>query len=68
MAQRKERSLGYEGRYRRTLSPSGLGVGGTNSGDHAPEPSEPSSATLTEKMDSTLSPTGMYISIILNSD
>ncbi|OXA58503.1 hypothetical protein Fcan01_08538 [Folsomia candida] len=31
LAQRKERTLGYEGRYRRTLSPSGMGSNNNNS-------------------------------------
>lgn len=71
MAQRKERTLGYEGRYRRTLSPSGLG---SNSGSKSSlESATPAGASDTVgtaravsnltsggKLDSTLSPSGMF--------
>lgn len=45
MAQRKERTLGYEGRYRRTLSPSGLGSNNNNSKSSLTDTSSPSPST-----------------------
>ncbi|CAL8081835.1 unnamed protein product [Orchesella dallaii] len=66
MAQRKERTLGYEGRYRRTLSPSGLGSNNSNAKSSPESTSLGSSDSVgstrsvtnlaTGKLDTTLSP------------
>jgi hypothetical protein len=62
LAQRKERTLGYEGRYRRTLSPSGL-----TSSDKSVDPVSMGSTTnisnnnatsTTGKLDTSLTPSG----------
>ncbi|ODN06518.1 hypothetical protein Ocin01_00165 [Orchesella cincta] len=68
MAQRKERTLGYEGRYRRTLSPSGLGSNNSNAKSSLESTSLGSSDSVgstrsvtnlaTGKLDTTLSPSG----------
>ncbi|CAG7717463.1 unnamed protein product [Allacma fusca] len=53
LAQRKERTLGYEGRYRRTLSPSGLG---SKSTEVSPPQRPMANATSTGKLETTLTP------------
>lgn len=73
MAQRKERTLGYEGRYRRTLSPSGLGSNNniSKSSLESPSPGAPDSVGSTRsmtnlggvgtgKLDTSLSPAGKF--------
>jgi len=47
--------MGYEGRYRRTLSPSGLG---SKSGDQTTR--SMSTETPNGRLDSTLSPSGIF--------
>lgn len=72
MAQRKERTMGYEGRYRRTLSPSGLGSNNNNSKSSLESPSPGASDSVGStrsmthlgggggKVDTTLSPAGKF--------
>lgn len=60
MAQRRERTLGYEGRYRRTLSPSGMGskAGGESPNSNPQQQPLSSNPSSVGKVDSTLSPSG----------